>query len=171
MPIVALSDTLRDVIRFPPDSGTDGSSPSTTPFLATTSDAVLPIGEGWSAALSRRVDGALLRIVRGGDARCLEIAISLTADGPVIRAQAAALEIQTEGDIVARCESFRVEARDSVELSSAGAIEARGRRVDVEATHGAARIRANDNVQLLGENVLLTAIRRRCLRPPGHAAR
>jgi hypothetical protein len=124
-----------------------------------TATAVVPIGDGWNAEFSPQPRGALLRVGRGAGERTLEIHISLTAEGPVIRAHAAALEIDSDTDLVARCERFRVEARESVDIVSAGTVRAQGRRVDVEATHGTARIRANDDVQLLGENVLLNCER------------
>jgi hypothetical protein len=73
--------------------------------------AVVPIGDGWSAELSPQPRGALLRVGRGAGERTLEIHIALTADGPVVRARAAALEIESDTDLVARCERFRVEAR------------------------------------------------------------
>jgi hypothetical protein len=72
-----------------------------------------------------------------------------------LRARAASLEVESDDELVARCRTFRVEARDDIQLSAGGTLQAAGRRVDVEATHGSARVRANDDVQLLGENVLL----------------
>ncbi|HXI60662.1 MAG TPA: hypothetical protein VNO55_31590, partial [Polyangia bacterium] len=99
----------------------------------------------------------LLRVGRGagaGDAH-LEIVISLTSDGPVLRARAAAMEIDADTDLIARCDRFRVEARESISLVSEGILQTQGRRVDIEATQGSVRVRANDHVQLLGENVLL----------------
>lgn len=113
------------------------------------------IGDGWNAALSPLPGGAVLRVRRGESGGSLEILISLSKDGPVLRARAAALEIETERDVVARCENFRIEARQNVEVVSAGTLRAEGRRVAIEATHGSAKVQANDNVQLLGENVLL----------------
>ena len=121
--------------------------------------AAVSIGDGWSAELSPRPQGALLRVGRGLGEQTLEISITLTADGPRVRARAAALEIESDTDLVARCERFRVEARQAVDIVSGGAVRAQGRRIDLEATHGSARIRANDDVQLLGENVLLNCDR------------
>lgn len=134
---------------------------SATAVPAPATAGPVPLGDGWSAALTRQPGGVLLRVGRGASDQTLEITISLTADGPVVRARAAALEIETEHDLVARCDRFRVEARHSVELISGDTLRAQGRRVEVEATHGTARIEANDDVQLLGENVLLN-----CDRPP-----
>ena len=88
----------------------------------------------------------------------MELEIALTDAGPVIRAHAAAVEIESEGDFVARCDRFRVEAR-AVELVSSGALRAEGREVDIRATLGSVRVRANDDVQLLGEQILLNCDR------------
>jgi hypothetical protein len=117
--------------------------------------ATIPIGNGWSAALSPLPGGALLRVGQDATEPSMEIVISLTSDGPVLRARAASFEIEAQKDLVVRCERFRVEARESVEMVSRGTLQAQGRRVEIEATHGSARVLANDDVQLLGENVLL----------------
>lgn len=135
----------------PPGKG----EPACAGVLEAAAGATVPIGEGWNAALSPRPGGALLRVGRGSDQRSLEIVISLTSDGPILRARAAAVEIDTDQDLIARCGRFRVEARQSIELVSGDTLQAQGRRVEIEATHGSARVRANDHVQLLGENVLL----------------
>ncbi|HEX2660033.1 MAG TPA: hypothetical protein VHU40_17235 [Polyangia bacterium] len=115
----------------------------------------VPVGDGWNAALVRSAGGATLRVSRGEGERGLELTITITADGPVIKARAAALEIDSDTDLIARCGRFRVEARDSVDIVAGGTLHAEGRRVDVEATHGMVKLTANDDVQLLGENVLL----------------
>lgn len=120
---------------------------------------LVPIGAGWSAALVPTAGGALLRVGRGAGEPTLEIVVALTSEGPVLRARAAAMEIETDGDLIARCDRFRVEARQSVELISGGDLQARGRTVGIEATHGDARVHANDDVQLQGENVLLNCDR------------
>jgi len=117
--------------------------------------STIALGDGWSAALSPLPGGALLRVGGGPERDCMEIVISLGREGPVLRARAAALEIETQRDIVARCESFRIEARQDIELISGGTLQTQGRRIAIEATHGSAKVQANDNVQLLGENVLL----------------
>ena len=118
-------------------------------------DAVLSFDRGWTAQLSRTDAGVRLRVRQGDSSAKLELTIVITPEGPVLRAHASALEVETDNDLVARCGTFRVEARDRIELVAGGVLQAAGRRVDVEATHGSARVRANDDVQLLGENVLL----------------
>jgi hypothetical protein len=115
----------------------------------------LSLGQGWNAALSPAPTGALLRVGRGAGDAHLEIVISMTSAGPVLRARAAAMEIEADTDLIARCDRFRVEARESIALVSEGVLQTQGRRVDIGATHGSVRVQANDHVQLLGENVLL----------------
>jgi hypothetical protein len=121
--------------------------------LAGTEDAAPPavaMGLGWSAALEQRPRGAALRI-QHPEQGVMTVEITITARGPVIRTTAAALEIEAADEIVARCERFTVEARETVSL--------RGRSVEVEATGGDVRLRANDDVQVLGEQVLLNCER------------
>jgi hypothetical protein len=122
--------------------------------------AQIALGDGWTAGLSAIAGGAVLRIggrPGGADPHggSMEIVISLTSAGPVLRVRAAALEVVAAQDIVARCENFRVEARQDVTLAAGGNLKTEGRRVEVAATHGSVRVEANDNVQLLGENLLL----------------
>jgi hypothetical protein len=127
--------------------------------LGPSRSSVVPVGDGWQAELIPGTGGALLRIVRSTTEPTLEITVSMTKDGPVVRARAAALEIESDGDLIARCDRFRVEARDSIDLRAGGTLRAEGRRVALEATHGSIKAHANDDVQLLGENVLLNCER------------
>jgi len=118
--------------------------------------AMVSLSEGWTAELRSAAGGAArLRVARPEGGATLEISIVITAGGPAIRAHAASLEIESDTDLVARCQRFRVEASQSVDLVTGGTLRAEGRRLELEATHGSARIHANDDVQLLGENVLL----------------
>jgi hypothetical protein len=132
-------------------SNSDNVDPSTLAVFP----APLRMEDGWRAELVPISRGALLRIGHDRGGETLDITITITAEGPIVRARAAALEIESDGDLVARCERFRVEARESIEMVTPGSLLSRGRRVDVEATHGSLRMKANDNVQLLGENILL----------------
>ena len=65
----------------------------------------------------------------------------------------------SDGDLVARCNRFGVEARESIDLVSAGPLRAEGREVAVHARRGSAVVEASDDVQLLGEQVLLNCDR------------
>ena len=99
-----------------------------------------PIADGWSASLVTSPGGAVLRVQRGAEDPTLEIGVVLTPAGPVLRARAAALEIESATDLVARCENFRVEASRGVDIVAGGAVRAKARSVEVEATHGSARV-------------------------------
>jgi hypothetical protein len=85
----------------------------------------------------------------------MEIEVAFTADGPVVRTRANALELTSLGRVTARCASFEVDAEENIALRSRGTFAVEARAVDVEATHEGVSIRANDDVQLLGEHVLL----------------
>ena len=121
--------------------------------------SALALADGWRADLRKLDGGAVLRIARPAGGAALEIEIRLTPAGPVVRARAAAIEIESEGDLVARCNRFGVEARESIDLVSAGPLRAEGREVAVRAARGSAVVEASDDVQLLGEQVLLNCDR------------
>jgi hypothetical protein len=112
--------------------------------------ASVPLGLGWVAAVEARERGALFRLQspQGG---AFEVEIVLTAEGPVIRAAAAALEITAAKEIAAHCERFSVDARESFSV--------RASDVAVTARAGSVAIRANDDVALNGEQVLLNCDR------------
>ncbi|HXJ19462.1 MAG TPA: hypothetical protein VMT03_04445 [Polyangia bacterium] len=108
------------------------------------------LGRGWVARVQPTDRGALLRL-QSPRQPAVDVEIVLTAAGPVIRAAAAALEITAASDIVARCDQFRVEAR--------GSFSVRAGEVAVTARTGGVAIRANDDVALNGEQVLLNCDR------------
>jgi hypothetical protein len=84
-------------------------------------------------------------------------------NGPVVRVQANGLEVESPGAVSLSCETFRVDAKRRIDLRSGGDIvqtaggSARvdAQQVDVEASPGAIRLKANDEVQALGEMILL----------------
>lgn len=122
----------------------------------------VPIGHGRSLSVIPLHDGAVLRLQAGGQVE-MEVEITATAAGPVIRTRAAALELNAATTIHARCEEFRVEAERRIELRSGGDMvqvatgqaEISAQRVSVEAITEGVKVRANDDVQLLGEHILL----------------
>lgn len=120
--------------------------------------ATVTIDGKHSVAVSRGEGRALVRVT-AGDQRALEFEIVFTPDGPVVRARAAALELDAAGPLTARCEDFRVEARGDLSLSAGGRVRVEGRAVDVVAQRGNVTLKANDDVQCLGEQVLLNCDR------------
>lgn len=128
-------------------------------------DLAHSLGFGWTARLEAQGRGAVLRIEHPDQAP-VDIVITITAQGPVIRASATALELETATDISAHCRRFTVDAQDSVTLrapeinqQASGLLRAEGQAVEVTAKAGDVRIHANDDVQVLGEQVLLNCDR------------
>lgn len=105
----------------------------------------LQLADGTQLEVAATSGGAHLILRQSDGLPRLEIDISLTPQGPVIRARAAALDIEVAHDLVARCDTFRVEASRAIELVSGGNLQAR----------------ANDDVQLLGEQILLNTERQK----------
>lgn len=123
------------------------------------------LGMGWSLDVERRPRGATLRLFHP-DQQPVLVEITVTARGPVIRASAAALEIDAADQILARCERFSIEARDVVSVRAreivhhaAERVHTEGSEIEMVARTGDVRMRANDDVQLLGEQVLLNCER------------
>jgi hypothetical protein len=125
-------------------------------------------------------DGRSLEIA--GDERALRIAnregrveleIELHATGPIVRVRAAALQVETHGEIELGCERFEVHARDGIRLVStgdlavavsgdidcraAGQAHFEGKGVRLRARRGEALIEAHDDVRVDGERVLLNS--------------
>jgi hypothetical protein len=126
----------------------------------------LSLPNGQAVELSRTDQGARVTLRGASGTSLLQLEIALTSDGPVIRAGAAALELNVERALVARCDSFRVEATRKIELVSREdvAIES-GKDMEIAAVTGGVRLHANDDVQVLGEQILLNTERQ----PPAPA--
>lgn len=115
----------------------------------------------------------LVELVAPSGELCLSI--RLTAAGPIVEVRAASLRVATAGDLTVDCERFEVNARRDIALVSAGGIaqDAHGDvviRADGEiateadgqqhrARRGNVDIRANDDVMLDGERVMLNGPR------------
>jgi hypothetical protein len=116
-----------------------------------------------------------------GESQCLRIAdangmieleIDLRESGPVVRVRAAALQIETAGDLSLGCERFELRARAGIRLASdrdltasvAGDLDCRaaghahweGRSVRLR-SHREVQIEAADDVRLDGERILLNS--------------
>lgn len=125
---------------------------------------VIPLGNGRSLEVRPDQDAATLQIRAEGD-RQLQIEVRFEASGPVLRVQAPQLQVETPRAVSFACETFNVDASRGIDLRSGGDItqaaagHARvdAQQVDVEASPGAIRMKANDEVQLLGEMILLNS--------------
>jgi hypothetical protein len=115
----------------------------------------------------------LIEIVAPGGELCLSIRLDIA--GPIVEVRAAALKVAAQGDLSLECERFEVNARREIALISKGGIiqDAHGDvviRADGDiateadgqqhhARRGNVDIRANDDVMLDGERVMLNGPR------------
>jgi hypothetical protein len=90
----------------------------------------IALPSGRSIACRSRADECDEVTFRGAGGEVL-LQVTLTPEGPLLRFQAAAVEMDCKGSFQVRCEDFKVEAR------------------------GDATIQANDDVKLNGERVKL----------------
>ncbi len=129
-------------------------------------DVTVDLGDAHTLEIVPRAETARLTLKTALGAKLLELEIVVTSSGAVVRGTAGALEIEASR-VSTSCDSFIVDAREQIQLRSgggilqdaAGPLEARARSVDIEARRGDVRLRANDDVQLLGEQVLLNCDR------------
>ncbi len=134
------------------------------PALPPRPAVVIPLGAGRALEVRSQRDTATLQVRAEGN-RLLQIEVRFDASGPVLRVQAPQLQVETPRAISFACETFKVDASRSIDLRSggdmtqtaAGNARVDAQRVDVEASPGAIRLKANDEVQLLGEMILLNS--------------
>lgn len=103
----------------------------------------------------------------------IELVIELSETGPIVRARAAALHVETSGALSLACERFELRAREGIRMSSDGDLTAsvagdldcrasrhahwEGQSVRVRASRGEAQIEATDDVRIDGERILLNS--------------
>ncbi len=82
--------------------------------------------------------------------------VTLTPAGPLLRFQAAAVEMDCKGSFKVRCEDFEVQAAGRIVQEAGGdLVQIAGGDASLEARRGDARVKANDDVKLNGERVRL----------------
>jgi hypothetical protein len=127
----------------------------------------LDLGRHRKLEVERGDERALIRICSPDPAERIELEIRFEPSGPVVKARAAALELDSATSVRARCETFQVRAEGDIDLEAGGAFRCKAgdaasieaREFTADASPGAVRLRANDDVQLLGELVLLNCDR------------
>ena len=116
--------------------------------------------DGSEVELSRSPEGARVTVRSAQGGPQLDLEIALTQSGPVVRVRSAALELDVARQFVARCDTFRVEAASAIELHSGGTVSVEARTdLALTATVGGIKAQANDDLQLLGEQILLNTDR------------
>ena len=107
----------------------------------------LVLDSGRRIEVTSQGDNELL-VIRSKDDICM-LTVTLTDQGPVFRVAAAALELVAPRSLSVSCGELRVEAKEAISL--------RGQSVDVTANLGGVQIRADDDVRIDGERVLLNS--------------
>ncbi len=150
------------VRRWAPVSRREHPNTSATPWRSRRSYPLEWVG---SRRFERSERGALLRL-ESSDGGTVNVEIVLTADRSLIRAGVGALEIKAESDVRVSCDRFLVDARESFAVSTAeishdarGALRGTASEVALTARSGGVAIRANDDVSVHGEQVLLNCER------------
>lgn len=142
------------------------SASAATPAPAAASTTVA-LGSTRSTLLTVSADGdrAVVRI-EAIEREPIEITVDMSERGPVLRIRAASLDMQAD-EIALACREFSVNARERIALRTggdlvsevSGKVETTAHQMALEARLGSVVVRANDDVQLLGEQILLNCER------------
>lgn len=109
--------------------------------------------------VQRNAESNLLRII-GRDGK-VSLAIYVTEDGPVVRLESSAIEIEAQGQLSLNAERVAIHGRKSLSLTSDGNvsldtpedIHSDARSQKITARLGNVDIKANDDVTMDGERI------------------
>jgi hypothetical protein len=76
----------------------------------------------------------------------LELSVSLTAEGPVVRLRGGRLELDAADTVALRCRRFELQTSESTELLSSGAVRITGQEL---------RVKTEDDIHLNGQVIRL----------------
>lgn len=133
--------------------------PDTKRSAPARSSRAVRLGEHHTVEVTPDGDRAILRVLDANARAGLELEIIVTPAGPTVRVRANSVELETVGDVNVRCAAFQVDARQTIALRAGGVATLDAHAVKIEARVGAAVVQANDDVQLLGEQILLNCDR------------
>ncbi|HOJ15446.1 MAG TPA: hypothetical protein PLS81_10950 [Deltaproteobacteria bacterium] len=122
---------------------------------------VIDLEEGRRLVLTR--EGNSDRITVTGPDGGVRLTITLTDRGPVLHLEGACITIETDGDLSISAGSLALNARDGISLSTGGDaavkvegdLSIRARTHTIEAELGDVNVRANDDVRIEGERILM----------------
>ncbi|WP_437725967.1 hypothetical protein [Sorangium sp. So ce861] len=132
---------------------------------------VVPLASGRSIEIAE--DGAGERIQIRAAAGQILVSIRMTDDGPVLSLAGASLEIAAAKTLSLSCDTLQIQAAQDAAIEVGGSLHERvrgsavreagrsarttAREVKVEASPGGVEIRANDDVDIVGERVRLNS--------------
>jgi len=121
-----------------------------------TPGATLPLSHG--RILSVGVDASSSdRIVIRSSTGEMELAIDFGPDGPRLRLRAIDIELAAAKRLALQCESFELQVAESANLNVSGALQMRGGDIYLDAPRGELSLKANDDLIVRGERILLNS--------------
>ncbi len=83
--------------------------------------------------------------IRDADGQ-VEVSVSLTADGPVVRVRGGRLELDAVDTVAVRCRRFEVNTAECTDLSSSGPVRIKGEEL---------RVKTEEDIHLNGQVIRL----------------
>ncbi len=118
-------------------------------------ESVLGLSSGRSVAVVEG-DGEDRIDIRGVGGELL-LRVRMTPEGPVLSISGVSLEIGATKDLSLRAETVSVRASKDLSLEAGEHHRVKARDVDIQANPGAVNIKANDDVDIVGERVRLNS--------------
>lgn len=104
--------------------------PNQEPLVAAAAERVLPSGRSVVVRLSGRNEELEIRSPRGE----VEVCITLTDAGPVVKLRGARLELESPDAVAIACRRFEVQTTEGTRLDNAGDVQITGRELHVQTT-------------------------------------
>ncbi|XXY46480.1 hypothetical protein WME91_41420 [Sorangium sp. So ce269] len=155
----------------PPQDPPPHAAVALAPAPGAAPSRVVPLASGRAIEIAE--EGAEERIQIRAAAGQILVSIRLTDEGPVLSLAGASLEIAAAKTLSLSCETLRIQAAQDAAVEVGGSLHERvrgsvvreagrsarttAREVKVEASPGGVEIRANDDVDIVGERVRLNS--------------
>jgi hypothetical protein len=102
----------------------------------------------------KRSDGGDTLTLKDRDGK-LAVSIVVTPDAITLHLGGACIEVNVERSLSIAAEHIALHGREGLALQTEGTLATTGRRQQLTATHGNVDVKANDDVKLNGERILL----------------
>jgi len=131
-------NTTMAVSTYPPAAATQNLQADSCDETA----RLLPSGRSVVVKVAGECEELEIRDAKGA----VEVSISLTAQGPLVRIRGGRLELDAADTIALRCRRFEVQTSESTELKSDGAVRITGEEL---------RVKTEDDIHLNGQVIRL----------------
>lgn len=133
------------------DGGVDGGA-----ALAEIEPRIITLMSGRRLEASLDAGGADVLHIRAHDGRCV-LSVRVTDEGPVLSFSGAALELAATRTLDLSCADLRLRATGDAAIEIGGELVTTARSMALEARTGGIVVKANDDLDLKGERVLLNS--------------